>query len=96
MKSLITSVALAAFLATSAASVQAKPADAGKGAVQKKAPKTFSSPQKEGTKATCPISNEEFTIAKDTEHSEYKGKYVYFCCPGCKGSFDKNPEAYLK
>ena len=27
--------------------------------------------------------------------SEYKGKTYYFCSPGCKRSFDKDPEKYL-
>ncbi len=27
--------------------------------------------------------------------SEYKGKTYYFCAPGCKASFDKDPEKYL-
>lgn len=26
---------------------------------------------------------------------EYKGKKVYFCCPACKGEFEKNPEKYI-
>ncbi len=59
-------------------------------------PKVFDSPQKEGTKATCPVSGEAFTITKDTVHSDYHGKYVYFCCPPCKLDFDKDPEKYLK
>ena len=28
--------------------------------------------------------------------SEYKGMKYYFCAPGCKKLFDKNPETYLK
>lgn len=28
--------------------------------------------------------------------SEYKGQTYYFCAPGCKRSFDKDPEQYLK
>jgi YHS domain-containing protein len=28
--------------------------------------------------------------------SEYNGKTYYFCSRGCKVSFDKNPEKYLK
>jgi len=28
--------------------------------------------------------------------SEYKGQTYYFCAPGCKATFDKNPENYLK
>jgi YHS domain-containing protein len=27
--------------------------------------------------------------------TEYQGKKVYFCCPGCKGKFEKEPEKYL-
>jgi Cu+-exporting ATPase len=27
--------------------------------------------------------------------SEYHGKMYYFCAPGCKASFDKDPEKYL-
>lgn len=25
----------------------------------------------------------------------YKGKKVYFCCPGCKEKFEKEPEKYI-
>lgn len=62
---------------------------------QKQAPTVFNAAQKVGTKASCPISGEEFTITAATLHSEYKGKHVYFCCPGCKPRFDKDPEKYL-
>lgn len=27
--------------------------------------------------------------------TEYKGKKVYFCCLGCKDTFEKEPEKYL-
>ena len=27
--------------------------------------------------------------------SEYKGQTYYFCAPGCKRSFDKDPEKYV-
>lgn len=27
--------------------------------------------------------------------SEYQGQTYYFCAPGCKRSFDKEPEKYL-
>lgn len=27
--------------------------------------------------------------------SEYQGKTYYFCAPGCKSSFDKEPQKYL-
>ena len=28
--------------------------------------------------------------------TSYKGKTYYFCAPGCKSSFDKNPAKYVK
>ena len=34
----------------------------------------------------------ETTSAK----AEYKGQTHYFCCPGCKAAFEKDPEKYLK
>lgn len=27
--------------------------------------------------------------------SEYKGKTYYFCAPGCKNAFDREPEKYV-
>lgn len=27
--------------------------------------------------------------------SEYKGKTYYFCAPGCKQTFDKDPERFV-
>ena len=28
--------------------------------------------------------------------STYKGKRIYFCAPGCKSIFDKDPAKYLR
>lgn len=28
--------------------------------------------------------------------TEYKGKTYYFCAPGCKAAFEKDPEKYLQ
>ena len=28
--------------------------------------------------------------------TEYKGQTYYFCAPGCKVAFEKDPEKYLK
>jgi YHS domain-containing protein len=41
---------------------------------------------------TCPVMNG--TINKEL-FTEYKGKKVYFCCPGCKEQFLKEPEKYI-
>jgi len=93
MKSILTSLCLAGFLF---AAGPASSAHADEAKAEASSPKVFGSAQKVGTPATCPVTGEQFTIAKDTLHVEYKGKHVYFCCPGCKKSFDKNPDKYTK
>ena len=96
MKSILTALILAGFAFVTTPSTPAKAAEAAKTEAQPAAPKVFSSPQKEGTKATCPVTGEAFTIDKKTVHAEYKGKHVYFCCGGCKKDFDKDPAKYVK
>jgi Cu+-exporting ATPase len=49
-----------------------------------------------GTKATCSVMGNEFAIKESSDHSEYKGKHYFFCCPGCKPKFDANPEKYIQ
>lgn len=93
MKSIITSLGLAGLLFAAMPTFSAY-ADETK--AEASAPKVFASPQKLGTKATCPVTGETFAIAKDTLHITHKGKHVYFCCPGCKKSFDKDPDKYTK
>ena len=39
----------------------------------------------------CDMSVDEKEAAAT---SEYKGVTYYFCAPGCKKSFDENPERY--
>jgi YHS domain-containing protein len=41
---------------------------------------------------TCPIMG---TAINKALFTEYKGKKVYFCCPGCEEKFDKEPEKYI-
>ena len=41
---------------------------------------------------TCPVM--AGPINKEL-YTEYKGKKVYFCCPGCKETFEKEPEKYI-
>jgi YHS domain-containing protein len=95
MKTLVTALCASfLLLGPTAARAADKPA-AGK-VEAAKAAKVFSAPQKEGVKATCPVMGSEFVIDKDTLHSEVKGKHVYFCCPGCKAKFDKEPAKYMK
>jgi Cu+-exporting ATPase len=41
----------------------------------------------------CKMQVDPQTAAAKTE---YKGKTYYFCSPGCKADFEKDPERYLK
>jgi YHS domain-containing protein len=44
----------------------------------------------------CPVSNEIVeSYEKAADYSDIKGVRYYFCCPGCKPQFDKNPDKYL-
>ena len=40
----------------------------------------------------CKMQVDPATAAAQTEH---KGKTYYFCAPGCKAAFEKDPEKYL-
>lgn len=46
-------------------------------------------------KEICPVTGEEFEKTDTTPSFEFKGETYYFCCPGCKDKFEKNPEEYL-
>lgn len=96
MKSILTALMLAGFTLVATPSSLARAAEPAKTESKPAAPKVFSSPQKEGTKATCPVTGDEFTISKKTVHAEHQGKHVYFCCAGCKKDFDKDPAKYTK
>jgi YHS domain-containing protein len=41
---------------------------------------------------TCPVM--DGAIDKNI-FVEYKGKKVYFCCPGCEDKFQEAPEKYI-
>ena len=45
--------------------------------------------------AIDPVCKMKVEENKAAASSEYKGKKYYFCAPGCKKAFDKNPEKYL-
>ncbi len=44
----------------------------------------------------CPVSGKTFNKSDNSESYVYKDKTYYFCCPGCKESFVKDPEKYIK
>lgn len=60
-----------------------------------KPPIQFDAPPKAGTKATCPVTGDEFVVDDSTLRSTHKNNHVVFCCPGCKSQFDADPEKYL-
>lgn len=45
--------------------------------------------------AIDPVCKMEVEEATAQWTSEYEGKTYYFCAPGCKASFDENPEQYV-
>lgn len=45
--------------------------------------------------AIDPVCKMEVDEKSAVATSEYKGKTYYFCAPGCKAAFDKEPEKYL-
>lgn len=46
--------------------------------------------------ALDPVCKMEVDPKTAPAKSEYKGQTYYFCAPGCKVAFDKDPEKYLK
>lgn len=80
--------AATALLAASAATAEAKkPAAAAK---KPAAPKTVHC-------AVMPEDKVNVADATKTKNfSDYKGNRYFFCCPGCKPAFEKNPEKYAK
>jgi YHS domain-containing protein len=42
-----------------------------------------------------PVCGMDVDPAKAAAKTEYKGKTYYFCAPGCKVAFEKEPEKYL-
>jgi YHS domain-containing protein/thiol-disulfide isomerase/thioredoxin len=49
------------------------------------------------TAAQCPVTGEKIArITAATAKSTFQGKTYYFCCPGCKPKFDKDPAKYAR
>lgn len=46
--------------------------------------------------ATDPVCKMEVDEKTAKWKSEHEGKTYYFCAPGCKKVFDKEPSKYLK
>jgi YHS domain-containing protein len=46
--------------------------------------------------AIDPVCKMEVDPKTAAAKSEYNGETYYFCAPGCKVAFDKDPESYLQ
>jgi YHS domain-containing protein len=46
--------------------------------------------------AKDPVCGMQVDEARAAGKSEYEGKTYYFCSPGCKAAFDKNPAKYIE
>ena len=46
--------------------------------------------------AMDPVCGMEVDERSPAATSEYQGQTYYFCAPGCKRAFDRNPEEFLK
>ena len=42
-----------------------------------------------------PVCGMDITADTAAGKSEYKGQTYYFCSPGCKKAFDKEPEKFI-
>ena len=45
--------------------------------------------------AVDPVCGMEVDEKSAADTYEYQGKTYYFCAPGCKAAFEKEPEKYL-
>ena len=50
---------------------------------------------KVGDTTTCPVMKHTFVVTADSPSVVYKGKTYYFCCPGCVGQFNADPEKFI-
>jgi Cu+-exporting ATPase len=46
--------------------------------------------------AIDPVCKMEVAPETAAAKTEYKGETYYFCAPGCKVAFEKDPEKYLE
>lgn len=46
--------------------------------------------------ALDPVCKMEVDPKTAAAEAEYQGQTVYFCAPGCKAAFERDPERYLK
>jgi YHS domain-containing protein len=52
-------------------------------------------PAKQRQGFTDPVCGMAVSPSDTTERFEYKGKMYYFCSPGCRAAFMREPERYV-
>lgn len=67
------------------------PAAAGK---KTNAPRSFDKRPPNGTRMSCAVSGEEFTVGEETKFATHEGRTYGFCCPECQPAFVKNPAKF--
>jgi YHS domain-containing protein len=60
------------------------------------APVAFDQMPAPGTRASCAVSKERFTVTAKTQSTVFQGKTYVFCCADCKPDFEKNPAKYAQ
>jgi YHS domain-containing protein len=43
----------------------------------------------------CPVMKSVVRSPDKAQKSAYRGRLYYFCCAGCKPTFDKDPQKYV-
>ena len=46
-------------------------------------------------KVKDPVCGMEIEVQHAAGKTEYQGKTYYFCSPGCKAAFEKDPQKYV-
>ena len=48
----------------------------------------------ENIQTTCPVSGKK--LEEKTAYTDYEGRRIYFCCKKCRGTFNEDPQTFLK
>jgi YHS domain-containing protein len=57
--------------------------------------KSWDAKPEAGAKGICPVSGEAFMVTDATVFSVVEGKFYGYCCPGCQGKFEADPQSFL-
>ncbi len=59
-------------------------------------PASFATQPPIGTRARCPVTDEEFTVSEKTRFATFNGRTYAFCCGDCAPEFQKDPAKYAR